>query len=68
MTGLQNRVFKDANWDYRTFNFDSEEIAEVMDLCLSCKGCKSECPSNVDVARLKAEWQQHYYDANGVPL
>ena len=38
-----------------------------MDLCLSCKGCKSECPSNVDVARLKAEWQQHYYDTHGVP-
>jgi FAD/FMN-containing dehydrogenase/Fe-S oxidoreductase len=48
--------------------FDSEEIAEVMELCLSCKGCKSECPSNVDIARLKAEWQQHYHDANGVPL
>ncbi|MDB6113661.1 MAG: glpC, partial [Lacunisphaera sp.] len=48
--------------------WDSEEVAGVMDLCLSCKGCKSECPSNVDVARLKAEWQQHYHDANGVPL
>jgi len=48
--------------------WDSEEVKEVMDLCISCKGCKSECPSNVDVARLKAEWQQHYYDANGVPL
>jgi FAD/FMN-containing dehydrogenase/Fe-S oxidoreductase len=48
--------------------FDSEEIAEVMALCLSCKGCKSECPSNVDIARLKAEWQQHYYDTHGVPL
>jgi FAD/FMN-containing dehydrogenase/Fe-S oxidoreductase len=48
--------------------WDSEEVAGVMDLCLSCKGCKSECPSNVDVARLKAEWQQHYYDANGIPL
>lgn len=48
--------------------FDSEEIAGVMDLCLSCKGCKSECPSNVDLARLKAEWQQHYNDANGVPF
>jgi len=48
--------------------WESEEIAEVMDLCLSCKGCKAECPSNVDVARLKAEWQQHYYDAHGVPL
>jgi len=48
--------------------WDSTQVKEVMDLCLSCKGCKSECPSNVDVARLKAEWQQHYYDANGVPL
>lgn len=48
--------------------FDHEEIKEVMDLCLSCKGCKSECPSNVDMAKLKAEFLQHYQDANGVPL
>jgi FAD/FMN-containing dehydrogenase/Fe-S oxidoreductase len=44
------------------------EIAAVMDLCLSCKACKSECPSNVDMSRLKAEWQQHVHDARGVPL
>src|SRR5262249_46347238 len=36
-------------------------IAEVMDLCLSCKACKSECPSNVDVAKLKAEFLQAFY-------
>jgi len=48
--------------------FDHKEIYDVMDLCLSCKGCKSECPSNVDVAKLKAEFMQHYYDANGVPF
>jgi FAD/FMN-containing dehydrogenase/Fe-S oxidoreductase len=48
--------------------FDSDEIVPVMDLCLSCKGCKAECPSNVDVARLKAEWLQQRYDARGVPL
>ena len=48
--------------------YDNKEIYEVMDLCLSCKGCKSECPSNVDVAKLKAEFLQHYYDANGVPF
>lgn len=48
--------------------YDHKEIYEVMDLCLSCKGCKSECPSNVDVAKLKAEFLQHYYDANGVPF
>lgn len=48
--------------------FDHKEIYEVMDLCLSCKGCKSECPSNVDMAKLKAEFLQHYYDAHGVPF
>ncbi len=48
--------------------FDHPEIYEVMDLCLSCKACKSECPSSVDVAKLKAEFLQHYYDANGAPL
>ena len=44
------------------------ELADVMDLCLSCKACKSECPSNVDMARLKAEWQQHWLDAHGATL
>lgn len=48
--------------------FNHQEIYEVMDLCLSCKGCKSECPSNVDVAKLKAEFLQQYYDTNGVPF
>lgn len=48
--------------------FDHKEIYDVMDLCLSCKGCKSECPSNVDVGKLKAEFLQHYYDANGIPF
>lgn len=48
--------------------FANDEVLEVMDLCLSCKGCKAECPSNVDIAKLKAEFLQHYYDANGVPF
>jgi len=48
--------------------FDHKEIYDVMDLCLSCKACKSECPSNVDMAKLKAEFLQQYYDANGVPF
>lgn len=48
--------------------FDHQEIKEVMDLCLSCKGCKSECPSNVDMAKLKAEFLQNYYDVNGAPF
>jgi len=48
--------------------FDHQGIYEVMDMCLSCKACKSECPSNVDIAKLKAEFLQHWYDANGIPL
>ncbi len=48
--------------------FDHQELKEVMDLCLSCKGCTSECPSNVDMASLKAEFLHQYYKSNGVPL
>ena len=48
--------------------FDSREIYDVLDLCLSCKGCKSECPSNVDMAKLKAEFLQHWYDIHGIPI
>ena len=48
--------------------FDSAEIKEVMDLCLSCKACKSECPSSMDIAKLKAEFLQNYHDTNGVPM
>ena len=47
--------------------FASEEIKEVMDLCLSCKGCSSECPSNVDMSKIKAEWQYQYYQKHGIP-
>jgi FAD/FMN-containing dehydrogenase/Fe-S oxidoreductase len=43
-------------------------IAEVMDLCLSCKACKTECPANVDLAKLKAEWQHAYYEHRMRPL
>lgn len=48
--------------------FDNKEIHDVMDLCLSCKGCKSECPSNVDMAALKAEFLHQYYKSNPVPF
>ena len=48
--------------------FNHEEIKEVMDLCLACKGCKSDCPSNVDVAKLKMEFLHQYYKENGVPI
>ena len=60
------REFLTHSTKFNRFNHD--EILDVMDLCLSCKGCKSECPSNVDMAKLKAEFLQQYYDANGVPF
>ncbi len=48
--------------------FNHKEIYDVLDLCLSCKGCKSECPSNVDMTKYKAEFLHHYYLSNGIPL
>ncbi|MFV0335204.1 MAG: FAD-binding and (Fe-S)-binding domain-containing protein [Tropicimonas sp.] len=52
----------------RTNRFDHEEIREALDLCLSCKGCKSECPASVDMARLKAEFLQQYHDLHRRPF
>lgn len=50
-------------------NFASDELHGVFDLCLACKACKAECPSSVDVARMKAEYLSLRYDAKGyVPL
>ncbi len=46
----------------------SEELTEVLDSCLACKGCRSECPSNVDMTRLRSEILQHKYDVGGMPL
>lgn len=48
--------------------FDSKEVKEVLDLCLVCKACKSECPSNVDMAKLKMEFTYQYQKKNGIPL
>ncbi|WP_295833868.1 FAD-binding and (Fe-S)-binding domain-containing protein [uncultured Winogradskyella sp.] len=45
--------------------FNHSELKDVFDLCLSCKACASECPSSVDVASLKAEFQYQYQNANG---
>jgi FAD/FMN-containing dehydrogenase/Fe-S oxidoreductase len=48
--------------------FDHSEIKEAMDLCVSCKACKSECPSNVDMASLKAEFLYQYQKTNPISL
>lgn len=46
----------------------SERMYGVMDLCISCKGCKAECPSGVDMARIKTEFLARYYEEHGTPL
>ena len=48
--------------------FHGQALHDVLDLCLECKGCKAECPSNVDMAKLKYEFLAHYNEANGVSL
>lgn len=64
------RARANALRDYLTHSekanrFNHEELKDVFDLCLSCKACASECPSSVDVASLKAEFQYQYQKANG---
>src|SRR5690606_9890684 len=48
--------------------FTSPRMFEALDLCLECKGCKRECPSNVDLAKIKYEFLAHYYAKHGTPL
>jgi FAD/FMN-containing dehydrogenase/Fe-S oxidoreductase len=48
--------------------WQSEAVKTSLDLCLACKGCKSDCPVNVDVATYKAEFLSHYYETNRRPF
>ena len=48
--------------------FTGQELHDALDLCLECKGCKAECPSNVDLAKLKYEFLAHYNETHGTPL
>ncbi len=48
--------------------FTSPRMYQVMDLCVECKACKAECPSSVDMAKIKVEFLAHYYEHHPVPL
>ncbi len=57
---LQGEVMRDG--------WKNEQVKQSLDLCLSCKACKSECPANVDIATYKAEFLSHYYEGKRRPL
>ncbi|MCL6273268.1 FAD-binding protein [Muricauda sp. 2012CJ35-5] len=66
--GRANTLREFLTNSYKPNQFDHKELKEVFDLCLSCKACASECPSNVDIAALKAEFLYQYQETNGYPF
>ncbi len=56
------------NGRLNTINLADQELHDILDLCLECKGCKNECPSQVDMAKIKSEVLYHYHKKNGHPL
>ncbi len=61
-------VLRDAINGRMPGGMTSKDVYDVLDLCLECKACKAECPSQVDMAKIKYEFLQHYYDEHGTPL
>jgi FAD/FMN-containing dehydrogenase/Fe-S oxidoreductase len=66
--GRANALREFLTTNTTTNKFDQKELKEVFDLCLSCKACASECPSNVDVAALKTEFLYQYQEHNGYTM
>ncbi len=66
--GRARLLFEMLQGDLVTDGFRSEAVKESLDLCLSCKSCKSECPTGVDLAAYKAEFLAHYYEGRRRPL
>ena len=60
--GRARMLFEMMNGEVIDDGWKSEEVKESLDLCLSCKGCKGDCPVNVDMATYKAEFLSHYYE------
>jgi FAD/FMN-containing dehydrogenase/Fe-S oxidoreductase len=65
--GRARALYEMIRGDSAVAGWDSEEVRETLDLCLSCKGCKGECPVNVDIATYRAEFLAHYYERHRRP-
>jgi len=67
-TRARANIMREMRYAERPDPWDSKDIYEILDLCLACKGCRSECPSGVDIAKLKSEFLQHYNDVHSPSL
>jgi FAD/FMN-containing dehydrogenase/Fe-S oxidoreductase len=66
--GRAHMLFEALNGEVVRGTWNDEQVKESMDLCLSCKACKSECPTNVDIATYRSEFLSHYYETHRRPL
>ena len=66
--GRANMLRRAMSGDLPEDVFSEEFIHEVMDLCVGCKGCKRDCPSGVDMAKLKTEIKHEYHQREGIPF
>ena len=66
--GRAHMLFEALQGDVLKGGWNDEHVKESLDLCLSCKACKSECPTNVDIATYRAEFLSHYYESHARPL
>jgi FAD/FMN-containing dehydrogenase/Fe-S oxidoreductase len=65
--GRAHLLFEMLRGDALTDGWKDEHVKEALDLCLACKGCRTECPVSVDVATYKAEFLSHYYEGRWRP-
>jgi FAD/FMN-containing dehydrogenase/Fe-S oxidoreductase len=66
--GRARLLFEIMRGDFLQDGWRDEPVHEALDLCLSCKGCKGDCPLNVDMATYKAEFLSHYYEHHSRPV
>jgi FAD/FMN-containing dehydrogenase/Fe-S oxidoreductase len=66
--GRAHMLFEMLQGEVTRSGWEDEHVKEALELCLSCKACKSECPANVDIATYKAEFLSHYYEKKRRPM